>query len=94
MNIIEYLKEHLVYLDGGMGTLLQAQGLQPGELPERWNLTRPEVIIDIHKAVPVDVARIAVTEGIDLGEHTVAEQKDGVIDIHQTVSVNVSHGGS
>ena len=50
MKITDYLKEHLVYLDGGMGTLLQAQGLQPGELPERWNLTRPEVIIDIHKA--------------------------------------------
>ena len=50
MNIIEYLKEHLVYLDGGMGTLLQAQGLQPGELPERWNLTHPDSIIEIHKA--------------------------------------------
>ena len=49
MKITEFLKDHLIYLDGGMGTLLQAQGLQPGELPERWNLTRPEVIIDIHK---------------------------------------------
>jgi len=49
MKITEYLKEHLVFLDGGMGTLLQAQGLQPGELPERWNLTRPDVITNIHK---------------------------------------------
>ena len=49
MKITDYLKEHILYLDGGMGTLLQAQGLQPGELPERWNLTRPEVITQIHK---------------------------------------------
>ncbi len=49
MKITEYIKNHTVYLDGGMGTLLQAQGLAPGELPERWNLTRPEVIRSIHR---------------------------------------------
>ena len=40
----------MLYLDGGMGTLLQVQGLQPGEYPETWNLTRPEVITEIHQA--------------------------------------------
>lgn len=50
MNIIEYMQGHILYLDGGMGTLLQAQGLAPGELPERWNMTHPDVIIDIHRA--------------------------------------------
>ena len=32
-----------------MGTLLQAEGLKPGELPELWNISRPEVIYNIHK---------------------------------------------
>ncbi len=50
MNIKEYLTHNIVYLDGGMGTLLQSQGLLPGESPERWNLTRPDVITAIHKA--------------------------------------------
>ena len=50
MLIKEYLKDNLIYLDGGMGTLLQAQGLKPGQLPERWNLTHGEVITAIHKA--------------------------------------------
>ena len=27
MNIKEYMKDHIVYLDGGMGTLLQKQGM-------------------------------------------------------------------
>ncbi len=49
MKITEYIKENTVYLDGGMGTLLQEQGLLPGELPERWNLTHPEQIVDIHR---------------------------------------------
>lgn len=50
MNFREYLEKNIVYLDGGMGTLLQAKGLKPGEHPEHWNLSRPEAIIEIHKA--------------------------------------------
>ena len=33
MNIRDYMKDHFLFLDGGMGTLLQEAGLQPGELP-------------------------------------------------------------
>ncbi|MBO7357423.1 MAG: homocysteine S-methyltransferase family protein [Lachnospiraceae bacterium] len=50
MNILDYLKDHFLILDGGMGTLLQEAGLKPGELPERMNLSAPEVIKNIHKA--------------------------------------------
>ncbi len=50
MNFREYLKNNIVYLDGGMGTLLQEKGLMPGEHPERWNLLHPDVITAIHKA--------------------------------------------
>ncbi len=49
MKITEYAKEHIVYLDGGMGTLLQTMGLSPGELPERWNLSHPDIITGIHR---------------------------------------------
>lgn len=50
MKIKEYLKNNILYLDGGMGTILQKKGLLPGEEPERWNITHPEIIADIHKA--------------------------------------------
>ena len=33
MNFKEYLKNNIVYLDGGMGTLLQEKGLIAGEYP-------------------------------------------------------------
>ena len=49
MKILDYLKQNILYLDGGMGTLLQAQGLKAGEHPERWNITHPEVIQKIHR---------------------------------------------
>lgn len=50
MDFRAFLQENIVYLDGGTGTLLQEAGLPLGELPERWNITRPEVIKNIHKA--------------------------------------------
>ena len=50
MDFREYLQQNIVILDGGMGTLLQERGLQPGEQPERWNLSHPEDITAIHKA--------------------------------------------
>ena len=40
----------VLLLDGAMGTQLQARGLQPGETPELWNLTRPEDVRAIHEA--------------------------------------------
>ena len=50
MDFREFLANNIVRLDGGMGTLLQAEGLMPGELPERWCLTHPEVVTAIHRA--------------------------------------------
>ncbi|MBO5754502.1 MAG: homocysteine S-methyltransferase family protein [Clostridia bacterium] len=50
MKLKDYVKTSFLYLDGGMGTLLQARGLAVGELPERWNLTHPEEICAIHRA--------------------------------------------
>ena len=38
------------FLDGGMGTQLQAKGLQPGEVPELWNLSRPDDVRAVHEA--------------------------------------------
>jgi len=49
MNLREYMKDNFLFLDGGMGTLLQEAGLQPGELPERWNVTHADVIVKIQK---------------------------------------------
>ena len=49
MNIRERLGKELLFLDGGMGTLLQAEGLAPAELPETWNIEHPEKVEAIHR---------------------------------------------
>ena len=41
-------RRRFVFLDGGMGTQLQARGLQPGQKPELAALEMPEVLTAIH----------------------------------------------
>ncbi|MBQ8208032.1 MAG: homocysteine S-methyltransferase family protein [Clostridia bacterium] len=50
MKVTEFIRSNITYLDGGMGTLLQSAGLGAGELPERLNISRPELIESIHRA--------------------------------------------
>ncbi|MGN0529610.1 MAG: homocysteine S-methyltransferase family protein [Eubacterium sp.] len=38
------------FFDGSMGTMLQSAGLEAGELPELWNLTNREKVLEIHNA--------------------------------------------
>ena len=44
----ERLNHEWLFCDGGSGTILQRKGLKGGELPETWNLTHPEDVIDLH----------------------------------------------
>ena len=41
--------KHFYMLDGGMGTMLQAYGLEPGEPPALLAVTNPELITSIHR---------------------------------------------
>ncbi len=50
MDIRKLLGTRVVFFDGGMGTLLQERGLEPGGLPELWNTEHPEVLTEIHRA--------------------------------------------
>ncbi len=61
MTFREYLNSGIVRLDGGMGTLLQEQGLAAGEYPERWNLTHPDAIRDVHRAYYEAGSRVVST---------------------------------
>ena len=47
-NIKDIIGKEILFFDGGTGSLLQAQGLIPGELPETWNVTHKEEIITLH----------------------------------------------
>lgn len=42
-------KNKFVFLDGGMGTMLQSHDIQTEHIPELLNITNPEAIINIHR---------------------------------------------
>ncbi len=54
VDAMKALKERIgrerLYFDGGTGSVLQGLGLKGGELPERWNLTRPADIAGLHRS--------------------------------------------
>ena len=47
-ELMEGIRKRIVFFDGGTGSLLQANGLKPGELPETWNILHPEIVTKLH----------------------------------------------
>ncbi len=48
-RLLEILKTRTVIFDGGMGSMLIARGLGPGEGPETWNLEKPEAVAEVQR---------------------------------------------
>ncbi len=59
MKILNYIKNNVVFFDGGMGTLLQEKGYD--RLPETLNFSDPSVIAGIHREYVVAGADIITT---------------------------------
>ena len=51
----------ILLLDGAMGTMLQAEGLPAGALPELWNLTRPETVTAVQRRYVEAGSRVLYT---------------------------------
>ena len=49
MDLLSFMRDHILILDGGMGTLLQSAGLRSGERPETWVLSHPDTVREIHR---------------------------------------------
>lgn len=65
--------DQLLIFDGAMGTLLQASGMKGGELAERYNLERPEVIAEIHRAYLEAGAEVITTNTLCANRFKLAE---------------------
>ena len=50
MGFMERLGKERLIFDGAMGTMLQANGMKPGQLPELQNISSAETVVDIHGA--------------------------------------------
>lgn len=47
-DILNMLDKTNIFFDGAMGTMLQKAGIKAGQLPDLYNITNRETIIDIH----------------------------------------------
>ncbi len=50
MNLVEELANRPLLCDGAMGTQLMIRGLESGTCGEMWNLEKPELVEEIHRA--------------------------------------------
>lgn len=89
MELLRWIKEHRVFFDGGMGSLLQERGLLAGELPETWNLLYPEVLVDIHKQYLWAGANILTTN--TFGINRLKYPKEGQWELEELVCSAVNN---
>lgn len=61
MGFFDLLSRRVLLFDGAMGTMCQQLGLPSSDPPERYNLTYPEIIKQIHKAYAEAGAKVLTT---------------------------------
>jgi methionine synthase I (cobalamin-dependent) len=57
----EWLVNGPLLTDGAWGTQLQARGLDPGDCPDTWNLTRPDAVAEVALAYVNAGSRVILT---------------------------------
>ena len=90
--ILERLGKELLYFDGGTGTLLQEKGMKPGELPETWNLTHTEEMVDIHRQYFEAGSDIVLTNTFGANALKFYDTEYELEDIVAAAVVNVKEG--
>ena len=73
--------DNLIFLDGAMGTVLQQRGLPAGGQPELLNLTRPELLEEIHREYIQAGSRIIYANTFGANAHKLAGTGHGVEEV-------------
>ena len=60
-TFMERMRVGGVLFDGGMGSMLIANGLEPGAPPEEWNRSKPQLITAVHAAYIAAGAEVVTT---------------------------------
>ncbi len=50
MDILEKVRKEGLVFDGALGSILISKGITGGEATELWNITHPDIIMEIHRA--------------------------------------------
>lgn len=81
MNFLEAVKSRRLYLDGGMGSLIQKKVKNPGPVPEELNITHPEIIAEIQKSYVEAGADILVSNTFGANGYKAAASKYSVSEL-------------
>lgn len=73
----------MIVFDGAMGSLIQAEGLEAGELPENYNIQRPEIISKIHKSYIDAGADVILTNTFGASKYKLKEKSLKVYEVVQ-----------
>lgn len=87
--LLDKLGKELLFFDGGMGTLLQKEGLRPGELPEVWNIEHCEEVQKIHKAYWAAGSDILLTNTFGANAIKFHDEKYGLQEVVEKAIENV-----
>jgi len=81
MNLLEKLGKELIIFDGAMGTMLQANGLKVGAIPEELNIEQKDIIIKIHSDYIKAGADIITTNTFGANSYKLANSKYSIEEI-------------
>ena len=73
--------DHLLFLDGAMGTVLQQRGLPAGGQPELLNLTQPELLRQIYREYIEAGSQIIYANTFGANGHKLARTGHGVAEV-------------
>ncbi|MBQ9208507.1 MAG: homocysteine S-methyltransferase family protein [Oscillospiraceae bacterium] len=85
-QLTQRLGKEWLFCDGGSGTYLQEHGLAGGELPETWNLSRPDIIEKMNRSYYEAGADIVNTNTFGANVLKFGDKTDEII----TAGVNIA----
>ena len=90
MDFRKRLREGILYLDGGTGSILQSLGLKPGELPEVWNIERANDIVNVARQYYEAGSNVVYTN--TFGANSLKyDGRDGRYSVEEIVSAAVNN---
>jgi len=73
--------DRFIIFDGAMGTMLQAEGLKAGVLPESYNFTHPDIVMAIHRKYIAAGADVITTNTFGANHYKLAGSGLAVKDV-------------
>ncbi|RKZ07393.1 methionine synthase I, cobalamin-binding domain-containing protein [bacterium] len=77
LDFTEAIERKVMLFDGGMGTMLIAKGLTDREVPEGWNIERPEEVKAVHSAYIEAGAEVIQTNTFGANRIKLAASEEG-----------------